>query len=155
MRKSNPTSIETDTCISRPPIINYEPPKSFTDALNNLQKTEGCSCGTFACLEYSLFYERRKFTMRLTNLYQVYDKEAHATAGAIFPEKRDAPAIRAFYELFTQKNTMPGKYPEHFELRHVGVQDEETGQITAESPPSKITDGTAWLAVQNLKEDNC
>lgn len=93
-------------------------------------------------------------TMRLTNLYQIYDKEAQSTAGVIFPEKRDAPAIRAFYELFTHTNTTPGKYPEHFELRQVGVQDEETGQITAESPPVKITDGTAWLAVQNREDQH-
>lgn len=81
--------------------------------------------------------------MRLTNLYQIYDIEAQKTAGAIFPEYRDAPAIRAFHQLFQQKHTLPADYPEHFVLQQVGTQDEETGLITPIAP-TIIAKGETW-----------
>lgn len=86
--------------------------------------------------------------MRLTKLYQVFDVVAQMVSGPIFLEKRDAPAIRAFYGIFNHKGTLPADYPENFELRCVGVQDEETGQVTAECPPTMVASGTTWLNAQ-------
>lgn len=87
--------------------------------------------------------------MRLTNLYQIFDIEAHKTAGAIFPEYTHAPAIRAFHQLFQQKNTIPADYPEHFVLRQVGTQDEETGEITP-IEPNTVATGAGWIEHQRL-----
>lgn len=149
MMKSKELWTEIERYDTKPPSTNYTHRKSSTDDLSNSQRQETCEhddglpCAT--CY-------RKRTKMRLTNLYQIFDTEAQQTAGAIFPEKRDAPAIRAFYGLFKHTNTMPGQYPQHFELRLVGVQDEETGQITAECPPIKITDGNVWLAAQNTEE---
>lgn len=74
----------------------------------------------------------------------MYDTEAESVAGPIIIEKRDAPAIRAFYAVLANTETLPGKYPEHFQLRHVGTQDEETAEITGR-PPTNVATGTAWL----------
>lgn len=81
--------------------------------------------------------------MRLTNLYQMYDTLAQSVAGPIIIEKRDAPAIRAFHSVLANKDTLPGQYPDNFELRHVGVQDEETAQLTVVNPAT-IATGSAW-----------
>lgn len=87
--------------------------------------------------------------MRTINLYQIFDNEAQKTTGAIFPEHKDAPAIRAFVELFRRTNTLPGDYPEHFELLQVGTQDEETAQVTALTPPRTVATGQQWKEQQN------
>lgn len=87
--------------------------------------------------------------MRLTNLYQMYDNEAEAVAGPLISEKRDAPAIRMFHSVLANDKTLPGQYPEHFELRKVGEQDEETAQLTATTPPHIVATGAAWLEQQH------
>lgn len=81
--------------------------------------------------------------MRLANLYQMYDNLAQSVAGPIIIEKRDAPAIRAFHGVLANKDTLPGQYPDNFELRHIGVQDEETAQLTVMQPQT-IATGTQW-----------
>lgn len=99
--------------------------------------------------------------MRLTNLYQMYDNEAQAVAGPIIIEKRDAPAIRAFHGVLGNDKTLPGQYPEHFELRLIGQQDEETGHLHLHSScpncgqtgeqeiaSGTIATGKAWVATQ-------
>lgn len=90
--------------------------------------------------------------MRLTNLYQMYDTEAQSVAGPIIIEKRDAPAIRAFYAVLRNADTLPGKYPEHFELQIVGQQDEETGKITA-GVVGVIATGKAWLEQEKINSE--
>lgn len=92
------------------------------------------------------------YNMRLTNLYQMYDLEAQAVAGPIIIEKRDAPAIRAFYSVLQNADTLPGKYPEHFELRKIGEQDEETAQLTTHKPDC-IATGRAWLEQQKITSE--
>lgn len=74
----------------------------------------------------------------------MFDTEAQSVAGPILIEKRPAPAIRAFHSVLANDKTMPGQYPQHFELRYVGDQDEDTGQITA-TRPETIATGIAWL----------
>lgn len=89
--------------------------------------------------------------MNHTRLYQLYDLTAQAVAGPIVSEKKDAPAIRAFTTVLEDKNTMPGRYPEQFELRLIGTQDEETSQINA-LVPQTIATGAAWKEAQNHRK---
>lgn len=90
--------------------------------------------------------------MTHTRLYQLYDLTAQAVAGPIMSEKKDGPAIRAFTTVLEDKNTMPGRYPEQFELRLIGTQDEETSQINALTPQT-IATGAAWKDAQNHKAE--
>lgn len=93
--------------------------------------------------------------MRTTELYQIYDKKAESIRGPIMAYNRPGPAIRSFNELCGNKETEIGKYPEDFQLRHIGTQDEETGEISPIEHPALavIATGEAWLEGQN-KENN-
>lgn len=89
--------------------------------------------------------------MAKTNLYSMYDKEAETVVGPIVAELRHAPAIRTFGELCADKNTVVGKYAEQFQLRFVGTQNLETGEITPVTihPGYEIiATGAEWLAAQ-------
>lgn len=92
--------------------------------------------------------------MRTRRLYQLYDLSAECVAGPLVIELRDNPAIRTFNTLLEDSNTMPGRYPDHYELRLVGIQDEETGTITAVVPLQTIATGAAWLAHRREERDS-
>lgn len=81
------------------------------------------------------------------NLYQLYDLTARSVAGPIMIEKRDAPAIRLFHSLLANPDTQPGRYPDDFELRLIGEQNEYTSQITALDPQTVAT-GAGWVEQQ-------
>lgn len=81
------------------------------------------------------------------NLYQLYDLEAQTTVGPITPFTRHAAAVRAFGEVFADKNTAPGKYPEQYHVLFLGSIDCETAEVTAQTPTPVLT-GTDWLEAQ-------
>lgn len=94
--------------------------------------------------------------MRNTNLYQLYDLTAEATVGPILPHNRDGAAVRMFHDILADKQTQPGQHPDQFELRFVGIQDEESGQVIGtghlnhegvwvKQLPRTIATGKAWL----------
>lgn len=88
--------------------------------------------------------------MAKTGLYQLYDTKAESVAGPIQTHRKEGSAVRAFHGVLEAAETMPNRYPEDFELRQVGEQDEETGEIT---PGLKtITTGTVWKAGQPGEE---
>lgn len=91
--------------------------------------------------------------MSTTRLYQMYDLLAEAGAGPILSEKRDGPAIRAFNSVLENKNTLPGQYPDHFELRFLGEQDDQTSFINALIVPQTIATGRAWKASKDEPQD--
>lgn len=99
----------------------------------------------------SLFYQREAQSMFKTRLYQMYDLTAEAVAGPIISEKKDGPAIRAFHTVLGDKRTSPGQYPEQFQLRFLGTQDEETGFIDGIVGANIIATGQAWLESQQLQ----
>lgn len=82
-----------------------------------------------------------------TNLYQLYDTTAQSTAGPIMAVKKDGPAIREFRRILDSKDTLPGQYPEQFQLLKIGQQDEESGQIVS-IIPEVIDTGASKLALQ-------
>lgn len=82
----------------------------------------------------------------MKRMYQVYDLEAGLVSGPIMTEHNDTVAVRHFKSIFTIPNSMPQKYPEHFELRCLGVQDEESGAISVHNPHITIYDGNNYLA---------
>lgn len=87
--------------------------------------------------------------MARKQLYQLYDTKAGVVSGPILSANKPAPMVRSFNELLADKNTDPGKYPEDYQLLHVGEQDEETGIITpAEHGPATVATGTQWLEAQ-------
>lgn len=88
--------------------------------------------------------------MTKTRLYQMYDLTAEAAAGPILSEKRDGPAIRMFYQVLGDPKTLPGQYPEQFELRCLGTQDEQTLFIDSILPAQTIATGRLWLEQQQL-----
>lgn len=87
-------------------------------------------------------------------LYQLYDRKAQLTAGPIMAAHRAAPIVRAFHELLGDKTSEPGKYPEDFDILHIGSQDEETGKITPIEKPEAIAMGSQWAAAVNRDNQN-
>lgn len=83
--------------------------------------------------------------MSQKQLYQLYDTEAQMAGGPIMAVPRANPAIREFHTVLADQNTQPGRYPEHFELRYLGNQNEETGEITPQSPPTVVATGIQWV----------
>lgn len=89
--------------------------------------------------------------MRTTNLYQIYDLTAEAVVGPIMLEKALGAAIRSFNSVLGNKQTFPGQYPEQFTLLLLGVQDEETAEITGNAP-CVVATGRQWLETQKIGE---
>lgn len=83
----------------------------------------------------------------ITRLYQTMDIVAQSAVGQIIKAKADQAAIRIFTEGLRDPNSL-GKYPADFELIAIGIQDEETGQITAYDKYTPILTGVQWLAIQ-------
>lgn len=81
----------------------------------------------------------------MKRMYQIYDIEAGLVSGPIFLEANDKPAIRNFNAIFKIEGSMPHQFPEHFELRCLGVQDEETGKIAVHDPHISVADGYDWI----------
>lgn len=67
--------------------------------------------------------------MRTIALYALLDLTARQTGGPIMAFNHDAAAIRAFHDTLQNKDILPGKYPEQFDLIKIGHQDEDTGGI--------------------------
>lgn len=84
-----------------------------------------------------------------TRLYQLYDKTAGMVTGPIITEKKDGPAIRAFHAVLADNRTLPGRYPDQFQLHYLGEQDEETGSIDPGTGAQIVATGDAWLAYAN------
>ncbi len=89
----------------------------------------------------------------MTNLYQIIDRTAGAAAGPILLDKRSGPAIRAFYSVLADAKTLPGQYPEQFDLLLLGTQDEDSCQITPCAPETVAT-GAGWLQMQQREAEN-
>lgn len=86
--------------------------------------------------------------MNKKRLYQVYDNRAGSIAGPIMAERIDAPAIRTFFDILKNPQTLPGQHPDDFDLIIVGQQDEETGVIDAWTQPDIIVTGEQWRRAQ-------
>lgn len=90
-------------------------------------------------------------TMAKTKLYQLYDNEAETVVGPIAADLRHPSAIRNFYEVLGDPTTYPSKYPQHFDLRHIGVQETTTGEITP-CKPEVIARGSTWQEAKRAME---
>lgn len=81
-------------------------------------------------------------------IFALYDTVANCQAGPLITERAAAPAIRAFHDALAQGDkTMPGRYPDNYELKCVGSIDDETMQLEAQTPPLTIATGKQWLEV--------
>lgn len=61
-------------------------------------------------------------------LYSIFDSKSGIYA-APFVETNKGSAIRAINELIARGDSTPAKYPEDFQLVHLGSYDEQSGQI--------------------------
>lgn len=117
-----------------------------------------CSCGKNRPCRYAYgpmwaFLQcKKEAQMNTTRLYQIYDLKAEKAAGPIMSQGRDGPAIRSFLAILGQPDTLPGQYPQDFELRYLGTQDEETGVIAAALPPQVVATGAGWLETQRPRD---
>lgn len=90
--------------------------------------------------------------MAKTKLYQMYDNESETVVGPIVADRRHPGAIRTFYEVIGNPETFPGKYPNHFDLRYLGDQETDTGEITPNKRPEVIARGTTWVEAKRAME---
>lgn len=94
--------------------------------------------------------------MSKTGLYQVFDLVAEAAAGPILLMKKDGPAIRAFGDLLSTPDAGPGHpatHPEDYELRYLGEQNDQTGELFPSTPiPEVITTGKAWAEARRQQQ---
>ena len=84
----------------------------------------------------------------VTGLYQLYDLTAETCGGPIMAERKPGPAIRAFHDVLSNRDTLPGKYPDHFTLIKVGDQDLSSGRIIS-TEVEVIATGAAWRSQQD------
>lgn len=66
--------------------------------------------------------------MRLLNLYLVYDKKARTIVGPIVHQQSPVPILREIAEA-VKKPGLIGNNPEDFQIRHIGMIDDETGDL--------------------------
>lgn len=83
-------------------------------------------------------------------LFQIYDKVAESVSGPIMAFNREGPAIREFQSVLEMGDkTNPGRYPDNYELRAIGFQETDTGQLEPFSVPETTYTGEEWLALQD------
>lgn len=90
--------------------------------------------------------------MRVRRLYQVFDLEAEIVTGHPFIDIRDNGAVRTFHQVLGDQRTDMSRYPEHYELRLVALQDEESAIVTPVVPYKVIATGAGWK--QSRREDD-
>lgn len=84
----------------------------------------------------------------MKRLYQIFDNEAQLANPTIYCDHNDTVAIRNFKGIFTIEATMPNKHPTHYELRCLGVQDENDGTIQLHNPHITVYTGQMWVDEQ-------
>lgn len=67
-------------------------------------------------------------------MYSIFDKKAGLYA-APFVDINKGSAIRAIGEFIKRGDHTAAKYPEDFQLVHLGSFDEESGEVTPEAIP--------------------
>lgn len=96
--------------------------------------------------------------MRAVNLYQIYDTNAEQALGTIMAVNRDGPAIRTFFDVLGNSETELAKHPNDFELRHIGIQDLDTGAIASlldndKNPTTRtVISGAQWREMEDSKK---
>lgn len=67
--------------------------------------------------------------MRLLKLYQIFDNKAQTTHGPIMAAVNPVAITREIEEHANNTATTIGRHPEDYELRQIGILDEETGML--------------------------
>jgi len=74
--------------------------------------------------------------MRL-KLYSIRDAKGECY-NTPFVQKAEGEAIRTFHKLSQDKSSMPGQYPDDYDLYHLGDFDDQTGLVHALDTPKHI-----------------
>lgn len=80
-------------------------------------------------------------------LYQMFDRVSRAVDGPIILYRADGPAIRSFYQVLANAQTLPGQHPADFDLICIGEQEDD-GTIIPIVPPVAVALGAAWVETQ-------
>lgn len=88
------------------------------------------------------------------NAYTIFDTKAGCTPRPPFFMGADGEATRFFTDLCGNADTDMGKHPEDYSLHRVGVYDNNTMKIVAETPECLITGTEAYAAGRNVVELN-
>lgn len=70
-------------------------------------------------------------------VFSIRDQKA-AAFGMPFFQKTKGEAIRNFQELSKDEKSLVAKYPEDFDLYHVGVYDDQTGLVKSLDTPQHV-----------------
>lgn len=73
----------------------------------------------------------------LLKIFSIRDDKAGYFNTPFF-QRTTGEAERSLQQLVSDKNTLPGKYPEDYSLYEIGSYDDQTGLITAEDSPRHI-----------------
>lgn len=86
----------------------------------------------------------------MKKLYAVWDRDAESIGGQVLVSSRDEAAIRAFSDLLSNPETLPGKHPQSFELWYLGeVVEAPLGPSLNIEKSHCVLTGEQWLALQS------
>ncbi len=86
------------------------------------------------------------------NIYTIFDTASGLYMRPFFMNA-DAAAIRTFGELSTDADHEVGKHPEDYSLFRIGIYDDNTAVITAETRSCLSTALELVASVRNVKKD--
>jgi len=90
--------------------------------------------------------------MSFIQLFQIYDLVGEQIIGPIIAYRHPAAAIRSFTDLLRDPKTTLGQHPDDYDIRLVGVQDENDGTIDPVNPPIIQLTGTTWRMMNEQRE---
>lgn len=88
--------------------------------------------------------------MHHKKLYVMYDNNAETTIGYIWQHPNDGAALREFYDILNNKETLPGQHPEDFDLLLIGNLDLVEATITSDS--QRVARGRDWLDAMKYQQ---
>lgn len=80
------------------------------------------------------------------SLYMVYDLVAKTVIGGLIQEMSDAPAIRAFHDALSHRDSILAQHPEDFNLLLIGSIMSDGTIITPPDGVYAVATGAAWAA---------
>lgn len=80
----------------------------------------------------------------LLKMFTIRDSKAEVYNTPFF-QKTHGEAERSFRQLVTDEKSMPGKYPEDFDLYYVGDFDDQSGKLKALDTPQHMLKAIAVI----------
>lgn len=84
------------------------------------------------------------------NIYAMQDVKANAF-GQPFFSPNDGLALRSVSDLVADRNSMPAKHPQDFNIFKLGVYDDNSGRIEANAVPVFVAKCLDFVSQSNSK----